>query len=123
MKLVDSCGWLEFFADGPRADKYAIYLKKMDEVLVPAIVLYEVYKKVKKETGEEELALLAVSQMQRGKLVAFDEELALFAADLSMKHALPMADAMVYAIARQNNATLVTGDLHFSGLDNVEYLR
>jgi hypothetical protein len=41
--LVDSSGWIEFFADGPRGDRYAPYLKRPDEVLIPTVVLYEVY--------------------------------------------------------------------------------
>ena len=47
MYLVDSCGWLEWFTEGPLAEEYRPYLEKNDELLIPAIVLYEVYKVLK----------------------------------------------------------------------------
>lgn len=121
MILVDSCGWLEYFTEGPQADKYYAYLKKTHEVIVPTIVLYEVYKKIKKETSEEQ-ALLAVAQMQSGVVVQLKESTALSAADHSLQFSLPMADAIVYATAKAENALLVSSDEHFKGLEQVEFI-
>ncbi len=118
MILLDSSGWIEFFGQGPRALKYAGYLKDLSGIVTPTVVVYEVYKKIKKEKTEEE-ALLAVSLMKRTSIVPLEESIALLAADLSLKYALPMADAMVYATAVEKNADLITSDAHFKGLERV----
>ena len=122
MNLVDSSGWLEFFIDGPLAEKYFSYLEKPDKVIVPALALYEVYKKIKKERGEED-ALLAAAQMGRSRIVPLDDSLALQSAEVSLKYNLSMADAMIYACALQENAKLITSDEHFSHLSDVILLR
>ena len=120
--LVDSSGWLEFFTDGALALKYFRYLEKLQDVVVPSLVVYEVYKKIKKERNEEE-ALVAVAHMGKAKIVGLDDALALFAADISLKYGLPMADAIIYATALQENARLITSDSHFSRLTNVVFLK
>lgn len=99
MILVDSSGWIEFFIDGPRADRYAPYLKRPDEVVTPTVVLFEVYRKLRRERGEE-FALAVVAQMKRTCLVTLSETIALEVADLSLKHSLSMADAFILATAR-----------------------
>ena len=120
MTVVDSSGWVEYFQDGPRAQAYERYLKRPD-LLVPTIVLYEVYKLIRREASEEE-ALVAVARMKAAQAVPLDEALALEAADLSLAHRLPLADAVVYASVRAHQALLVTGDQHFRDLPGVEYL-
>jgi len=121
MQLVDSSGWIEFFTGGPLADEYARHLKDPDRVVTPTIVLYEVYKKIKRERTEEE-ALSAVSLMNRTKVVDLTESTALFAADLSLKHSLPMADAIVYATALEADCKVITSDAHFRELDRVVFV-
>jgi predicted nucleic acid-binding protein len=116
--LVDSSGWIEFFTDGPLAEEYSKYLKDISKVVVPTIIIYEVYKKIKRERTEEE-ALLAVSLINRTSVIPLSESIALLAADLSLKHLLPMADAIVYATALEENCKVVTSDTHFKGLDRV----
>lgn len=122
MNLVDSSGWIEFFTAGPLSDKYAAYLKNTGNLIIPTIVIYEVYKKIKKGCSEEE-ALMAVAQMARAEEVLLDEPLALFAADVSIKYNLAMADAIVYATAIQKNSRLITGDEHFEGLPMVVFIK
>ncbi len=122
MNLVDSSGWLEFFTDGSLAAKYFRYLEKLEEVVVPTLVIYEVYKKIKKERSEEE-ALLAIAHMGRAKIVVLDDALAMSAADVSLRYNLSMADAVIYATALQEDAKLITSDLHFSQLDQVIFLK
>ena len=90
------------------------------EVLTPTIVLYEVYKLVKRERSEEE-ALVAISAMQRTRIVPLSEVIALTAADLALEHGLAMADAIVYATARTENIQVVTSDADFEGLPEVLY--
>lgn len=121
MKLVDSSGWLEYFTDGPLADDYAAHLEDLSEVLTSVVVLYEVYRWIKRERSEEE-ALLAVAQIEKTEVVPVTPTLALTAADLGLEHGLAMADAMVYATALLNQANLVTSDADFAHLQGVVYL-
>ncbi|HZI66083.1 MAG TPA: type II toxin-antitoxin system VapC family toxin [Thermoanaerobaculia bacterium] len=121
MILVDSSGWIEFFTGGGNAAKYGAYLEKTSNVVTPAIVLYEVYKLVKRERTEEE-ALLAAAQMQKTRVVPLSESLALAAADVSLEFRLAMADSIVYATARAEDAELVTSDGDLRGLPGVTFL-
>jgi predicted nucleic acid-binding protein len=121
MLLIDSSGWIEFFTDGPLAKEYIKHLKDPAKLVTPTVVLYEVYKKIKRERTEEE-ALLAVSLMNRTSVVDFSESIALLAADLSIQKSLPMADAMVYATAVEKNCSVVTSDEHFRKLDKVIFV-
>lgn len=118
MIVVDSSGWIEFFADGPHADEFASRLRNTARVLTPTVAIYEVYKWIKRERSEEE-ALQAVAAMKRTRIVELNEELALTAADLSLAHGLAMADSIMLAVARANDAELVTTDVDFEGIDRV----
>jgi predicted nucleic acid-binding protein len=119
--VVDSSGWLEFLTDGPVADEYAKYLRATAEVVTPTIVTYEVYKRAKRVLGEEE-AIDAVAAMQKTQVMPLTDELALMAADLSLLHKLPMADAIVLATAQAHDADIVTSDADFKGLPRVIYI-
>ena len=121
MRLVDSSGWLHFFTDGARADDYAKALAKPGEVITPTIVLYEVYRWIKRQRTEEE-ALLAAAQIQKTRVVPLSETIALTAADLGLDRGLAMADAIVYATALLNDAPLLTSDADFESLPSVEFL-
>jgi predicted nucleic acid-binding protein len=119
--LMDSSGWIEFFTNGANAGEYAKYLKDPARIVTPTIVLYETYKKIKRERTEEE-ALTAVSIINRTRIIELSESIALFAADLSLKYDLPMADAIVYATALEMDCKVVTGDKHFKDLDKVIFV-
>lgn len=118
MIVVDSSGWIEFFADGPHAEAFAARLRTPGSVLTPTIAVCEVYKWIKRERSEED-ALQAVAAMKRTRIVELTEELALTAADLSLSHGLAMADSMMLAVARARNAPLATTDSGFEGIDGV----
>ena len=120
--LMDSSGWIEFFTGGPLADRYAGYLTPQQEVVTPTIVLYEVYKKIKRERGEE-TAVLFAGRLNATRVIPLTESIALLAADLSLQHGLAMADAIVYATARDQRAQLVTGDADLKDLPDVVYVR
>jgi predicted nucleic acid-binding protein len=116
--LVDSSGWIEFLSDGLRAAKFAPYFQHEERLVVPAIVLYEVYKKLLSAQNSTS-ADRFVSAALRCRVAHFDEQLALFAARVSLEHRLAMADAMIYATALANGSHLVTLDSHFRGLAGV----
>ncbi len=122
MMVVDSCGWLEYFTDGPLADQYEKYLRKTDELLTPSIVLYEVYKKIKKEKGEK-LALMIVAKLNNTEVIPLTDSIALSAADISLKYRIPMADSIIKATADSRNCSIITSDSHFQKFSNVIYLK
>lgn len=115
MILIDSSCWLAFFLGDPAADIVEKHLSKTDSLLVPTVVLYEVYRKLVGRIGEEQ-AIFYVSQMEEGHVAPLNSDLAFQAADLSLKYKLGMADAIIYATTLASEATLVTMDNDFEGL-------
>ena len=121
MISVDSSGWVDYLTDGELADAYAGYLEDLDEIVTSPIVLYEVYKWIKRER-DEETALRVAAQIQKTRVVPLTQSIALTAADLSLEHSLAMADAIVYATAQVHEVDLVTSDRDFAHLTGVVYL-
>jgi len=121
MNVVDSSGWLEYFSDSPNADFFAPAIEDIDNLVVPSISLYEVFKRILQQRDEDR-ALQAVAQMQQGKVVALTGDLALQSANLSVQEQLPLADSIMLATARANQATLWTQDSDFEGLEGVKYI-
>jgi len=120
MNLVDSSGWLEYFADGPNAGAFLPALKDPGSCVVPVVTIYEVFKVLLRERGEKE-ALQAAATMQRGLVVDVSAELAMEAANLSHQHGLHMADSLILATAAAHGATIWTQDSHFHALPGVKY--
>ena len=122
MKVVlDSSGWIEFFTGGPLAERYAAYLTPRYQIITPTVVLYEVYKKIKRERGEE-TALLFAGRLNATHVVQLTESIAYLAADVSLRHGLAMADAIVYATAKDQDAEVITGDADLRDLLGVVYI-
>ncbi|HEV3254635.1 MAG TPA: type II toxin-antitoxin system VapC family toxin [Candidatus Acidoferrales bacterium] len=119
--LVDSSGWVEYFGEGPKAARFAPYLERETALIVPSIVLYEVYKKLLVTTGKT-IADRFVSQALRRQVIPLDEELALGAARVSVERRLAMADAIIYVTAQAFEADLVTSDSHFQNLPGATLL-
>jgi predicted nucleic acid-binding protein len=114
--VVDSSGWLEYFADTRRARLFAPAIEDPDRLIVPVLTVYEVFKKFLRERGESD-ALQAVSAMRSGQVIDLDVSLALEAG----RFALPLADSLIYATAQRHSATLWTQDEDFDGLPGVRY--
>lgn len=121
MNVVDSSGWLEYFADGPNAAFFAPAIEATRELLVPTLSLYEVFKRVLQQRGEGE-ALQAVALMQQGQVVELTSALALAAAKASIEHRLPMADSIMVATAQAHGAILWTQDADFERIAGVKYV-
>jgi len=121
LNVVDSSGWLEFFADGTNVNVFRVPIRNTSELIVPAISIYEVYKRLLQQTDKDN-ALRAASLMKMGKVVELNASLAIDAAEISYDLKIPMADSIILATARQYNATLWTQDSDFQGIEGVRYI-
>lgn len=121
MILIDSSGWIEYFLDDPRASSFEKYILQTDTLLVPTIVSFEVYRHLLRKIEEKEV-LFAVTQMGKGNVIPLNQELALYAAELSLKHDLATADSIVYATALAHNSKILTLDNDFRKLPGCEVI-
>ena len=119
---MDSSAWIEYFSGGPLAQRYGSYLGSPAELITPTIVVYEVYKKIKRERGEE-LALRVTASLTATEVIPLTESIALLAADVSLQYGLAMADAIIYATAQDQKARVLTSDADLKDLPGVVYLR
>ena len=122
MNLVDSSGWLEYFANNKNADFFSKPIEDTESLIVSTINLYEVYKKVLQQKNEND-ALQAIALMQQGKIVDVDSSISLNSAKQSVDLNLPMADSIILATARAFNATLWTQDSDFIKIPGVKYIQ
>jgi len=120
MNIVDSSGWLAFFADEPNAKHFLLPLKDTASLVVPAVTIYEVFKVVLRESNENK-ALQAAVAMQKGKVIDLTATLAIDVSKLSLQHGLPMADSIILATAQVFNATIWTQDSDFKNFSGVNY--
>jgi predicted nucleic acid-binding protein len=121
LNVVDSSGWLEYFADAANAAFFAKPIADTARLIVPTISLLEVVRRVLQQRGEN-AALLAIAHMRQGRVVSLDEEIALAAAQLGVSHKLPLADSVMLATARRYGAVLWTQDADFEGIEGVRYV-
>jgi toxin FitB len=121
LNLVDSSGWLEYLSDGPNAGFFEEPLSTPDKLIVPTLCLYEVFKVVLREHGEND-AIQAAALMQQGRLIELSAPIALFAARLSLASKIPMPDSIVAATSSFFEALIWTQDEDFRNLKNVKYV-
>jgi len=122
LNLVDSSGWLEYFADGKNAKFFAQAIENTKQLIVSTINLCEVYKKILLEK-DEDAALQAIGLMQQAKVVEITSSIAVMAAKLSCELKLPMADSLIYSTARMHDAIVWTQDVDFKNLEEVKYFK
>lgn len=122
MNLVDSCGWLEYFANGTNADFFAPAIEDTARLLVPSLCLFEVFKRILQQRNEGD-ALRAIGLMRQGRCIDLTDSLAITAARISSDLKLALADSIILTTARQHGATLWTQDAHFEGMAEVRYVR
>ncbi len=120
MNVVDSSAWLEYFAAGPNAVFFSMPIENTNDLIVPTLCLYEVFKRITQQRSENE-ALQAVAVMQQARIADLDPPIALSAARISIDHQLPMADSVILATARMSSAVLWTQDSHFEKMPNVKF--
>ncbi len=121
MNIVDSSGWLEYFADGPNASFFSRPLAKTSDLVVPSITIFEVFKVVLRQRGESD-ALQAVALMQQGSVVDLTAEISILAARVSIECRLPMADSIILATSRVHEAVIWTQDSDFEKIDGIQYV-
>ncbi len=120
MNVVDSSGWLEYFADGPNADFFESPILDLKNLVVPTLSLFEVFKRIIQQK-DEGAALQAIAVMQQGNVIHLNTALALDAARLSVELKIPMADSIMLATTRTFDAVLWTQDSDFIGIDKVKF--
>ncbi len=120
MNIVDSSAWLEYFANTKNAKNFVKVIEESESLLVPSIILYEVFKKVLSEK-DEDMALRIIAHMKQGKIIDLDLEIALWAAKLAKEYKLPMADSIIFATAKKHHATIWTQDSDFKNLTGVRF--
>ena len=120
MNLIDSSAWLEYFAAGPQAAQVAAAIENVDQLLVPTIVLVEVTRRVMQQR-DEDAALQVAAVLHQGQVVPLDSSIALSAAHVGVTYKLPLADSIIFATAKQFDATIWTFDADFEDLPGVKY--
>lgn len=122
MNVVDSSGWLEYFADGSNADFFAPAIQDTKKLVVPTLSIFEVFKRIVQQRNEGE-ALQAIALMQQATVIDLNSSLALEAAKLSLEESLPLADSIILATARAFGAILWTQDSDFENISGVKYVK
>ena len=120
MNLVDSSGWVEYLQDTPRADLFAIAIEDRNHLLVPTIALFEVHRVLSRSLPAD-LVNRCLDVMRLGRVLDLTDARAVAAAQIAARHKLAMADAAMYAMAREFGATFWTQDVDYQGLDGVRY--
>lgn len=123
--LIDSCGWINFFAGSKDGKKYATYIKqaKKESNITPTVVAYEVYKQIKKEEGESKALDAHAAILNSTTLVDLTADIALSAADISLEYKIGMGDAIVVATARKYSAQIITNDPDLKQFDHVTFIQ
>ena len=122
MNVVDSSCWLEYFSGSNTGDFISSVIEDVQNLIVPSITIYEVFKKLLVELDEDK-ALFAVAHMKQGRMIDLDFDLSVFAAKIGKEKKLALADSIIYATAVRLGAVLWTQDHHFENMDFVKYIK
>jgi len=120
MNIVDSSGWLAYFAYELNAKHFITPLKDTASLVIPSVTIYEVFKVVLRETSENE-ALQAAAAMQKGRVVDLTTMVVIAASKLSLKHGIPMSDSIILATAKAFDAVIWTQDSDFKNIAGMKY--
>jgi predicted nucleic acid-binding protein len=120
MNVVDTSGWLEYFSDGPNADKFLAPLQDSSSLIIPVITIYEVFKIVLRESSEHE-ALQAIAAMEKGQVIELTTSIAMTASKLSLQYNLPMADSIILSTSQLYGCTIWTQDSDFKDIPGVNF--
>jgi len=121
MIVLDSSAWLSYFAAEANFDVFAPVVDRPEQLLVPTICLFEVYKVTRRQRGDGKATEAAI-KMRQGKVVSFTELLAYEAAEVGIEYKLRAADSIIYATAIAYDAALSTQDHDFQDLPGVHVI-
>ena len=122
MNVVDSSGWIEFFTASVNGPLFKPVIEQLDQLLVPVISLYEVHRVLSRQFPAEAVQS-CLDVMRQGRVLDLTDKRAIAAAEIAAKHKLAMADAVIYSMAREFDATLWTQDVDYANLAGVQYLQ
>jgi predicted nucleic acid-binding protein len=120
MNVVDSSGWIEFFKAGPNGPVFKPVIEQRNLLLVPTIALFEVHKVLSRSLPEI-LINQCLNVMRLGRVLDLTDARAIAASNVASKHKLAMADAAMYVMALEFEATFWTQDVDYQGLGGVRY--
>lgn len=120
MNVVDSSGWIEYFLDTASADNFAAAIEQTDQLIVPSLSFFEVHRFLSR-TADVAQRDTCLDIMRRGRVVELTVQRAIAASDTAQKYRLAMADAVMYSMTREFNATLWTQDVDYKDLPGVSY--
>ncbi len=121
MIVIDTSGWLEYFTGGPNSNIFSTAIKNNPKIIIPTIILYDLWKKISREKGEDKV-IEVVAQLKRFDIISLDESLSISVAKISNEFKIPMADSIIYGTAKKYNATLWAQDPDFKDFENVKYI-
>ena len=118
MNVVDSSGWIEFFLAGTNGPKFKPVIDQRADLLVPVIALYEVHKILSRKVPPD-MVRTCLDVMRLGRVLELTDARVVAAAEVSARHNLAMADAVMYSLAQEHGATFWTQDIDYQGLPGV----
>lgn len=121
MNVVDSSGWIEFFNGSKSGLRFKPIIADTDHLLVPVIALYEV-RHVLSRSLPEAVVNECLDVMRMGRVLELTDKRAIAAAEVAQRYRLAMADAVMYSMALEFDATFWTQDVDYQDLPKVEYL-
>ena len=120
MLCVDSSGWIEFFLGSTAGRTFKPVIEQTAKLVVPAVSIFEVHRFLSR-TSTAAVREKAIDLMCRSTVIELTTARAIAASDIAQKHRLAMADAVIYSIAREFNATFWTQDVDYQDLPGVCY--
>jgi predicted nucleic acid-binding protein len=100
MNIIDTSCWIEYLMNTSIGDVVAPIIENPTELIVPTITIYEVFKKLAAEKGND-YAGTVVSYMQSATVIPLDSKLSILSAKISRDYNLAMADSIIYASSLQ----------------------
>lgn len=119
--LLDSSFWIEWLSKGTRYRSCQGVFEGSTVVGVPTVIVFEVCKKISIKMSSD-LALSVASVMRQFGSLPLTDEIALYAVDLSIEWKLGMADSLVLAHAKHEEASLITFDNDFRSIPGAKVL-
>ena len=122
MNVVDSSGWIEFFLAGSNGPIFKPVIEQRDQLLVPTIAIFEVHKILSRCLADD-LVERCLNVMRLGRVLDLTDRRAVAASKAARQHRLALADAAMFSMALEHDATFWTQDIDYDGLPGVRYFK